>query len=334
MSSMDDLPYFFNSILTKGKKDNTYKFALARFLVDYTYNLDDAYFNKKMENNTNEIIQFATISKAFLKYYWHQICRYKIKQNYNIEKPPLIVKIIQEIFGKDYNPKPFRVVEKEEKKKIINGETQITKKCFVEVIPRFQNIIDGIHVRSNEIFYEYNNNSISVNPQALRFFRENHTFLYKAIILEWSRFLEKINRGLPMLISKVESDETRRNSLEAPYKILRKYVDKCFYCDNPLSLDRSTVHVDHFIPWAYVFEDEIWNLVLACDDCNRMKRDSLYPSDYIDKIVDRNTKYYNKIEELNKSLLRLDSGMKWEKAIRRHYQNCKDYGFTVINLNV
>ncbi len=28
-----DFTYYFNSILTKGKKDNTYKSALARFLI-------------------------------------------------------------------------------------------------------------------------------------------------------------------------------------------------------------------------------------------------------------------------------------------------------------
>ena len=39
--SNNDLAYYFNSILTKGRKVNTYKFALARFLVDYSYILDD-----------------------------------------------------------------------------------------------------------------------------------------------------------------------------------------------------------------------------------------------------------------------------------------------------
>jgi hypothetical protein len=32
-----DLAYHFSSILAKGRKDNTYKFALARFLIEYSY---------------------------------------------------------------------------------------------------------------------------------------------------------------------------------------------------------------------------------------------------------------------------------------------------------
>ena len=53
--------YYFNSILTKGKKDNTYKFALARFLLDYSQKLDDPYIKIKIENDTVEAIPFLDI---------------------------------------------------------------------------------------------------------------------------------------------------------------------------------------------------------------------------------------------------------------------------------
>jgi hypothetical protein len=86
-----NLAYYFNSILTKGKKDNTYKFALARFLVDYSYEMDESIFKTKIINNETQNIEFPIIAKAFLKYYWHQICKYKTKQNYNLDKLPLIV---------------------------------------------------------------------------------------------------------------------------------------------------------------------------------------------------------------------------------------------------
>jgi hypothetical protein len=90
----------------------------------------------------------------------------------------------------------------------------IIKKCFLEVIPRFQNIPDGIKVYSKKVFYEYDKNSILVNPYVLRYFKENYSLLYKAIMVEWAKFLERINLGLPMLISKMESGERYRSSLE------------------------------------------------------------------------------------------------------------------------
>ncbi|HXW11236.1 MAG TPA: hypothetical protein VD694_00640 [Nitrososphaeraceae archaeon] len=187
------------------------------------------------------------IAKSFLKYYWHQICKYRIRQNYNPDKPPLIVQIIQNEFGENYIPEPF---EKMNLEKILRAEKMIAKKCFLEVIPRFQNIPEGISITSNRVFYEYDNYSIS---QALLFLKVNHSFLRKAVMLEWAKFLEKINHGLPRLISKIEGEEFKRNSLNKYQLILEKYFGRCFYCDNQLSSGSMSTHVDHFIPWSYIF---------------------------------------------------------------------------------
>ena len=78
-----------------------------------------------------------------------------------------------------------------DKDKIKYAEKEITKKCFFEVIPRFQNLSDGVNVVSNNIFYEYDKISIFVKPQALHFFNQNYSFLLKATILEWAKFLER-----------------------------------------------------------------------------------------------------------------------------------------------
>lgn len=326
---LDDLGYYFNSILTKGKKDNTYKFALARFLIEYAHGLDESYVRSKVEKNDNETIEFSTIAKDFLKYYWHQICKYKIRQNYNMEKLPLIVQIVQNIFGKEYIPESFQSMDKS---KIALAERQITRKCFSEVIPRFQNIVEGIHVTIKKVFYEYNKNSLEVKPEALLFFREHFSLLYKAVILEWAKFLERINHSLPRLISKIEGEEHFRGSL-ATYKIiLRRYFDRCFYCNIMLPSEKQLIHVDHFIPWSYIFEDEMWNLVLSCRSCNLKKHSSLPASDFVKLLVSRNGRYCGIINSLQKSLLRLDPSGNQEEAITRYYQNCMDYGFTVVNI--
>jgi hypothetical protein len=193
------LSYYFNSIVTKAKKDNTYKFALTRFLIEYAHGLDDLYIKTTIENNEKEIIPYSTIAKEFLKYYWHQICKYKIKQNYNVERLRLIVQIIQSIFGTQYIPEPFRAMNSN---MISNAEKQITKKCFVEVVPRFQNITDGNDATSKKMFYDHYDNKIFVEPQALSFFKNNYNLLFKAVILEWAKFLEKINYGYQKLREK------------------------------------------------------------------------------------------------------------------------------------
>ena len=322
----DNFVYYFNSILSKGKKDNTYKFALARFLIDYAHGLEDSDLKTMPDGNVRHTIEFSTIAKAFLRYYWHQVCKYKIRQNCNIDKPPLIVQIIQSVFGSEYIPESFDSMNKE---KVATTEKLITKKCFAEVVPRFQNITNGIRVTSNNIFYEYSDDVILVKLQAILFFKQNYSLLFKAVILEWARFLERINPGLPRLISKIEGDEPSRRSLERYKIILGEYFTKCFYCPNLLANDKRLIHVDHFIPWSYIFEDEIWNLVLTCRSCNLKKHSSLAPKHFLESLVNRNNQYCDTVVGLKKSLLRLDPDLDQEKAIRKHYQNCMDYGFTI-----
>lgn len=149
ISNNSEYLYYFNSIVTKGKKDNTYKFALARFLVEFSYGLDEQYIENAIKKNRLETIRLSTISRSFLKYYWHQICKYKIKQNYNTDKLPLIVQIIHSHFGTQYNPESFESMNRD---KTINAVMVITKKFFLEIFPWFQNFPDGVKVYSKKSF--------------------------------------------------------------------------------------------------------------------------------------------------------------------------------------
>ena len=93
------------------------------------------------------------------------------------------------------------------------------------------------------------------------------------------------------------------------------------------------IHVDHFIPWSYIYEDEFWNLVLCCRRCNVVKHSSLPSKIFIDLLVERNKNYSNDIKDLQKSLFRLDSEEKYKNTIEKHYHNCLDYGFTAQSEN-
>ncbi len=82
-----------------------------------------------------------------------------------------------------------------------------------------------------------------------------------------------------------------------------------FYCQD----------VDHFIPWSYKFEDELWNLVLTCRDCNLRKHGSLPQQESINNLVERNKTYSLMIEPLKRSLLKLDPDNNYERVIKRHF---------------
>ena len=325
----------FISILSRGAKNNTYKFALARFLLDYSIKFEPDYIENKVLKNEKELVSYQDIANSFLRYYWHQECRYRIRQNYDPNTLPSVISIIREEFGEKYIPESF---EKMPKFKIEKAQTEIKQRVFgkeknktSQVVPRFQNIKFGNSTERKQIFYDYDDEKarLEIKPEALKFFHDNHTFLMKLVILEWCKFLEKINT-LPRLIAKVESAENKRSSIRKYVKIFQDFKS-CFYCNK--SLDQVEIHVDHFIPWSYIFEDEAWNLVLTCRKCNLRKSDSLTNSDFCDDLIKRNINHYKEIESLRISLLKLNVNQnKWEKEIKYHYTTCKEYGFNLVNL--
>lgn len=313
----------FVSILTRGKKDNTYKFALAKFLLDYSTSPTES-----LE------IPYRDIASSFLRYYWHQECKFRIRQNFHREKPPSIIRIIREEFGTNYIPESFkempadsiRTAEKKILAKVFGSEEAKTS----QVVPRFQNFPSGSTVRRNQIFYDYDDarQVVILKAEAREFFARNYAVLLKGVILEWAKFLEKVNT-LPRLIAKIESAEMRRHSLRKYVSIFKDF-DHCFYCNS--RLETKNIHVDHFIPWSYIFDDEAWNLVLSCPRCNLQKRDSLAQEEFLKELINRNSNYYQKITTLKKSLDDLDAGKGWESEMRNCYSNCLEYGFAIAKL--
>ncbi len=323
----DEFERIFLNIIGKGSKDNTYKFAMARFLLDYC------------NDNTETHVDFSTIAGYFLEYYWAQICKLKMKHAPQVIKKPEIVKIIEKEFPKQYYPQTFKEIKIQEPKKIQNCITQITKLCFHDVIWRFQRVKAGRAVEAR-VFFDYKifrvkhanrkyidlEYGINLNPDAIKFFKKHTPTLLKAVILEWARFLEKMNIGLPKIIAKTEGKNITRRSLTKYRQLLEPFFANCFYCEQPLVNGRDT-HVEHVIPFDYIAEDDIWNLTLACRECNCNKLGSLPHKKDIKKLIQRNEDYVEIIPELGRSLTKLDQDFK--KIIKNHYENAMSHGYMV-----
>lgn len=298
----------FINILVRDKKDNTYKFALARFLLDYIKNLDEI---------KDQHISYEQIAESFLKYYWNQVVVFKIKQDFKKTKKAKIVTIIEENtldiceFYDSFSKKESSIKLKEE---LINN---IYKYCLADVIPRFQrnssqNIYFHNAISKKSRFYlpEKSKRFIVLKASAINQIKKNHTLLFNILILEWAKFLEKTN-FTPRLIQKVERlSNPQRGSLTKYKKILLETTSKCFYCGKDLSIE-DKIHVDHFIPWSYLFDDNLWNLVISCESCNLKKSNYLPSEKFLEKL--KNVK--------NESNL-----------IEEAYENCKKSGFLEINL--
>ena len=118
---------------------------------------------------------------------------------------------------------------------------------------------------------------------------------------------------MPKLVPKIEGSKIARNQPyadQAKSEFRRVGIEKCFYCLNPLQPGRDT-QLEHFIPFDYISEDNIWNFTLACKACNWKKLAALPEESLIDNLITQHmTCFYAKKEEekidmLNDSLTEL-----------------------------
>lgn len=96
----------------------------------------------------------------------------------------------------------------------------------------------------------------------------------------------------------------------------------------------KNMHVDHFIPWIFVKNDNLWNFVLACPKCNIRKSNRLPTIDYLIKIESRNYKIMqlssahsvDNIETLEREFSGYDEGL-----LRRMWSYAKMSGIKETN---
>ena len=321
----------FLSILQKQRKDNTYKFALARAILEYCHQARD-------KVRPNYTIEYKYLARKFLQYYWRQEY-FKIKQDFHTKKSPKVITIIRDAFDGRW-PESFGILKGSHPDKVRQAESEILQDLFGRhrgktsiVVPTFQNIQKGRSVLPNPIFYEHDDDeqALQLKPAAFDFFRENYQTLSYVVLGEWTKYLENANSRMPKLMTKLEAIKTARLPMMRFRASLENHFDHCFYCGSRLELHYTDV--DHFIPWSFIFENDWWNLVLACKECNCKKSASLAEDEFLDCVIERNEKYRDRIGELGKSLDRLKVlDGDWDAGIKNRYNACIECGFTKIRM--
>ena len=317
-----DMMSRFLWIISKSSKNGTYKFAFARALLEYC---------AKAEYGKYEI-SYDFLAEKFLSYYWHQECKFRMRQGFRDDAPLGVIRVIRRAFPDDKYRKYSDIPEKEKAKAIglIRRSVFGTAKSQTSIVLHAFQSLDGMFME-DKMFYDYDDDMgiVQIKPEAFRFFRENHRALLKAVFWEWVRFLERINNSLPMLAAKIERFIQERGSISS---FRQQYLNEgfgCFYCG--CELDEKNIEVDHFLPWSYIFEDEGWNLVPSCMTCNRKKSDRIPEDKFVTALLQRNHTWKD-TKLMGKSLDRINGKDGWESEINNHYNRCKEYGFVSVKM--
>ena len=336
MEDESALKIAFRNILKMGNKANTYKFALAKFLLEYSNKFTNDELKSAVKTKKSFDVQYSEIAEFFLKFYWHQECKYRI-QHSDPKYTPNVIQSIRKFFGTKYISKTMDKVENS-KEKTAKTLDEIEKNVFGKEANKTSNVVPRFHTVKNQNYTDMffknkeNDRKIVLDAQIINFLKENHALLMDSVLLYCAIFLEKRNK-IPRLIQKIDTGDVSRTPINKKFITLFSEQKTCFYC--PQKLEKGQIHVDHFIPWSYVFENEPWNMVLACEKCNLKKSASL-PEGFLVTLKRRNelleyVKNKNKIK-LKNSLLKLSFSGEWKKEIDLLYTNCKDSGFPEIKL--
>ena len=167
--------------------------------------------------------------------------------------------------------------------------------------------------RLTPYLYQPDGKDIIVERPAYEFPRENARTVDLLAIAGWVAFTEQFTSA-PKLFEKIEGGAAKRNNLASHGTFLGAadgFV--CFY--RGVSVPQNAP-VDHFIPWAFVLEDKVWNLVLACASCNGQKSSSVASKTYIERLT---TRTENLWRNLRKRSLR-SSAVSWRSGAHEAYE--------------
>jgi hypothetical protein len=176
----------------------------------------------------------------------------------------------------------FQSLSDKDRDAITKNVTAECKKCVVGALYNdFEGKLYAFSLRGNGVF---------LSEDAYQFISKYKMEIEKLNYYAWARFLEKVNDddALVRVLEKLDMATPQRKDLSMYRDILFSEFQEnnCFYCGKRLD---KTVHVDHFIPWTFVKNDNLWNFVLACPKCNIKKSGNLVSHDYVVKIGKRNT---------------------------------------------
>ncbi|USK60755.1 HNH endonuclease [Peribacillus asahii] len=301
----------FNFIFSsKSKNSTTYKFVLIKSLLENLYNV-----NEKLE------LSYDILFSNFSKIYWNLVIHHNLNQINMIGKKAEVQNVLGDIQFSYQIPNTF-VFDKLSSEVQLQVITKVKRKCKI-------NVMGALYGDTNSNLYDFDNKKeyIRINPSYYSFMQRFQRVLHYLTNYQLALFLEKFNNegDTTNLLLKVEN-VSKRSSLDQFYQVLESFYDgKCFYCRKVIK-KKAAAHVDHFIPWSFVQNDQLWNLVIACRTCNLSKNDKLASDYFLDALIDRN-------EELlvqSNLFQRGDMQVYSEKKLKELYQYSVDNGFTDI----
>lgn len=253
-----------------------------------------------------ETITFDKVISGMVADAWYSVTEYHLRmgtkdsQGNSVNSIERAVNKLDALKCLEHTADRWQVLEKiEENEKLLHDEKyQISKNVPYRLLSSFMRELGG-----NDPLWDQRTRLIAYmemisNKCCLPYTIGNERGLEKKIIIEdrWKRFLidnmvairgwiqmKKIkylqdrNPGVPGIIYKLEPENEKQRKLQNVRKLWAAVFDISYirdiYSGNPL--EKKKYEIDHFIPWSFITNDEMWNLMPVNSSLNSSKRDRL-----------------------------------------------------------
>jgi len=294
------LESYFRSVILFGKNSASYKFALAKSLLDLSES-----------HNKDTFIPLDDLSIPFSKY----ICEHlKINDKQTTSSSSRFLNVCR-----DFN----------------NGTISHDDLILSTKKLGFENVLDAFHnlnqqsipVSFFEVKKDGRNKGITLTDDIFHLIQSTqHQNFNHEVEARW-RLVEtawSLNIS-PSLLNVYFDDDSKMFFINEDNNLKRIDVTssrdalngyqkgKCFYCFNDISVDMGSealADVDHFLPFILQKElsnylNGVWNLVLSCKECNRGKEGKFAKIPefrYLERLHKRNEFFIESHHPLNETL--------------------------------
>ena len=310
----DYLKMFEGFFTKRVKMSSTYKPILLRSLLDIG-DLDDPKRRDEIvgrywleRRNGRLTVDLNFVAARFAKYYWDMKYSFKLRQSQS-PNDANIVRMIEECHKGRKKPPTIQELAGDEmadfRKKVINKSIKPQPlRYLLTDMPKF--------------YEKTAPNAVSFDEEIVQFMHKHKTVLRKGINNILTKYLERVNRSTPSIANKVDCEIAGR--IQLPRKI-RDYIQteqesKCFYCQERMNSSRCQ-HIDHVIPYNYVFSTDPYNCVLACQRCNCAKSDRLPERRIFTGVLERN-------DCIKEEILRSFESAYEKSSYERLFEACAD----------
>ena len=279
----------FNQFFMRGKMSSTYKPVFLKCLLDLSkYHVGGSNSNlagsKWIEVDGDVLtLDLNFIAARFAKYYWDMEHSFRLKQSPN-RTDASIVRIVRERHKLRSYKKPPTVGELSTRANEDLRKNVINSSIKPQVLKYLLTDMKNLYIRQK------GTNKIVFNTNIIAFLKDHRAIIKHGINYKLATHLEKFNKMTPQIAAKLDDEDNYPSRYLHPVarRVLdREQEERCFYCDSGYGRLKKR-HIDHVIPYNYVFSTETYNCVAACASCNLRKHDRLPHADLFEDITRRN----------------------------------------------